>query len=164
MLARQRAHGFTLLELLLVSGLSGIILTTWIGSLSQQLVALDKRLQTARKTQQFNQLGFWLSHELERARDNGDYAWLWAENCLIYGESSGVRVQNGLLQWRGGPRLCTDSGWVSLGDPEDYQITHLSVTHAPSSDGNGYLQLSGIIEGEPVTWEYRFNGKLYFTP
>lgn len=158
----KRAHGFTLLELILVSGLSGLLLTTWVASLVPQLVALDTRLQTARKTQQFNQLGFWLSHELERARDSGDYAWHWQDSCLLYSDEGGVRLQNGLLQWRGGTRLCHQSNWISLGDNADYQITHFSIN---ASEGElGYLTLSALIEGEPVDWEYRFNGKLHFQP
>lgn len=157
-------RGFTLLELILVSGLSGVILTTWIGSLSQQMVGLDKRLQTARKTQQFHQLGFWLSQELERARDSGEYAWQWQDGCLLYSEENGVRLQNGLLQWRGGPRQCSSSGWVSLGDPEDYQVTAFSISEGVDSHGNGQLRLSAEIEGRPVEWEYRFNGQLYMVP
>lgn len=158
----RRAYGFTLIELLLVSGLSGLLLTTWVGSLTQQLVALDIRLQTARKTQQFNQLGFWLSQELERARDNGDYAWRWQEGCLLYSDEGGVRLKNGVLQWRGGTRLCHQNNWISLGDSADYQITDFNI--ATSHDEQGYLSLSALIEGEGVDWEYRFNGKLHFVP
>lgn len=158
----RRAHGFTLIELIMVSGLSGLLLTTWVSSLSQQLVALDMRLQTARKTQQFNQLGFWLSQELEHARDNGDYAWRWQSSCLLYSDEGGVRLQNGLLQWRGGTRLCHQNNWVSLSDSADYQITDFNI--AIRDGEQGYLTLSALIEGEPMEWEYRFNGKLHFLP
>lgn len=156
----RRAQGFTLLELIVVSGLSGLLLTTWAGSLAYQLSALDTRMQTARKAQQFNQLGFWLSQELERARDNGEYAWRWQKGCLLYSDESGVRLRNGLLQWRGGTRTCEQNNWVSLSDSADYQMTEFNI--AISDTEQGYLTLSALIEGQSVDWEYRFNGKLHF--
>ena len=158
----RRVQGFTLIELILVSGLSGFLLTAWIGSLTYHLVSLDNRLQTARKTQQFNQIGVWLSQELERARDNGEYAWSFHDGCLLYSEDSGVRVQNGLLQWRGGERPCYSPSWVSLSDRADFSITSFSVAH--TGEEQGYLSLSADIEGETVSWEYRFNGKLLLNP
>lgn len=158
----SRAQGFTLLELLMVSGLSGVLLSAWIGSLSYHLVSLDIRMQTARKTQQFNQLGIWLSQELERARDSGEYAWTFNHGCLLYGSEGGVRVQNGQLQWRGGDRMCQVPGWVALSDAADYLITGFNI----NDDGaeQGYLWLSADIEGTTVSWEYRFNGKLLLNP
>lgn len=161
---RVRPHGFTLLELILVSGLSGLILTIWIGSLSQQMVGLDNRLQTSRKTQQFHHLGFWLSQELERARDSGEYAWQWQEDCLLYSDEGGIRLHEGRLQWRGGNRLCHQSRWTSLSDPADYEITGFRVTQSSHAHGNGQLWLSALIEGEALEWEYRFNGQLHFIP
>ena len=158
----KKVQGFTLLELILVSGLSGFLLTAWIGSLAYHLVTLDTRLQTARKTQQFNQIGVWLSQELERARDNGEYAWSVTNTCVLYGDDGGVRVHNGVLQWRGGDRLCDFLGWVSLSDSADFSITDLTVAH--EGEERGYLSLSAEIEGETVSWEYRFNGKLLLNP
>lgn len=160
--SRRKLRGFTLLELVLVSGLSGLMLTTWLGAVSHQLVSLDKRLQTARKTQQFNQLGLWLSQELEYARDSGGYSWSWNDGCLLYNDDAGVRLQNGMLQWRGGLRRCHQVGWLNLGDPTDYEITSFSVTDG--GYGNGHLRLTALIEGAPIEWEYRFNGQLHFVP
>ena len=156
---RANARGFTLIELLVVSSLSAVMIFSWSGFTSYQLANLHKHASRARQHQQLRALGLWMSHELERARDNGAWDWVWspADGCLLYGAEGGLRIRDGRIQWRGGQRSCRDTGWVSLTDSRNLQIESFTVD---DSGAAGQLRVVAQIDGQPTTWEYRFNGPI----
>lgn len=157
-------QGFTLIELLLVSSMAGLLILSWSGLLSHQLVQLSQRASEARQQQQLRSIGFWLSHELERARDNGEWDWVWdaRRSCLLYSESNGIRLSGGRLLWRGGERDCVSAGWVSLSEADNLYLVDLAVHNGVSTNGTpgSWLQLSARINHNVSTWEYRFNGPI----
>lgn len=154
---RSDMAGFTLVELLLVSAVSGVLIVSWTGFISQQLIPLTTRSAEARQLQQLRSLGFWLSHELERARDNGDWDWVWHErqNCLLFGAETGVRFRDHRLLWRGGTRACNESGWVALTESNNLTVAGLTLEQA---ENGSWLHLSAQIDNRLVTWAYRFHG------
>lgn len=155
----QCAQGFTLIELLVVSSLSAVMILSWSGFTSYQLATLHKHANTARQQQQLRAVGLWLSHELERARDNGAWDWVWSpgDECLLYGEGGGLRMRDGRIQWRGGERGCMEPGWVSLTDSQNLQINNFVLD---ASGAQGKLRVTAHIDGQPTTWEYVFNGPI----
>lgn len=154
---RWQVAGFTLIELLLVSAVSGVLIVSWTGFISQQLVPLNARSGEARQLQQLRSVGFWLSHELERARDNGDWDWVWhaAQQCLLFGSEAGVRLRDNRLLWRGGTRACSDNGWVALTEASNVTISGFALEQTATGS---WLSLSAHIGSKVETWSYRFNG------
>lgn len=161
MLALRRGlpSGFTLIELLVVSSLSALLILSWSGFTSHQLATLHKNASTARQHQQLRSVGLWLSHELERARDNGAWDWIWdpADECLLYGAEGGLRMRQSRIQWRGGERSCIDGGWVSLTDSNNLRIESFALD---GSGARGKLRVTAEIDGQLTSWEYNFNGPI----
>ncbi|MCL5049214.1 MAG: hypothetical protein M1473_01540 [Firmicutes bacterium] len=156
MLGRQR--GLSLLELVLVMGVSSALVVGWTALVSRHFVDLDKQSQQLRAEQGLYQFGIWLSQELERARDQGDWDWHWndAEQCLLYSETGGVRLRQGQMQWRGGSRLCHQNGWVALTDADTFHITQWVVLANLSTQ----LNIEAQVGDRLMVWQYRFNGAL----
>lgn len=156
---RLYQRGFTLLELLMVSAVSAALLVSWSSFVTVNLFSMQEALHQSRQIQQFRQLGFWLSHELERSRDDGHWIWQQQGDCLLLSENTGVRVRQGQLQWRGGERDCDSSGWVSLSDAATFSITELLFEQ--QDNGADQLYMSALISGQPHQWRYVFSGKVY---
>ena len=156
---QKHTQGFTLIELLVVSSLSALMILSWSAFTSYQLATLHKHASTAREHQQLRAVGLWLSHELERARDNGSWDWLWYpdDECLLYGEEGGVRMWQSRIQWRGGLRGCQELGWVSLTDSRNLHIENFVLD---GSGAKGRLRVTAKIDGQLASWEYSFNGPI----
>lgn len=160
----KRQRGFSLIELLVVSGVSGVLLLSWVQGFSYHSLLLDRSLSQAAREQHFYQLAVWLVNELERAREQGIYEWQWDDQCLNYGsgnEAGGVRVRNGTLQWRGGERTCAEGYWLNMVDT-GVEITELRIYNTTA--GHGMLGLSAEVGTNEIIWEHRFEGALYFAP
>lgn len=154
-MAKHRQAGFTLLELMLVVGLSGFLLLAWSSALAALWSDSARATYRAQQAQHFYQFGLWLAYELERARERGVYRWQVEAECLIYGEY-GVRLQNGMMQWRPTENSCSSTGWISMYDPNGFQMQQFElIDQAPEPP---LLRLHGAYDGASWEWQYRFRG------
>lgn len=158
-MANRKEKGFTLLELMLVMGLSGFLLLAW----SSALVALwsdnARSMYRAQQAQHFYQFGLWLAYDLERARERGIYRWEMAANCILYGVD-GVRLRDGMMQWRPQDSNCKSPGWISMYDPHGFRITQFEIVDQTPQPP--LLRLGGTYDGINWQWRYRFRGPVVF--
>lgn len=152
----NRAHrGFTLLELMLVLGLSSLLLLAWSSAMAALWSDNARTTYRAQQAQHFYQFGLWVAYELERARENGHYRWQLEPGCVLYG-AHGMRLRQGMMQWRPEDRQCDESGWISMYDPNGFSIQYFElVNEAPAPP---LLRLGGEFDGVSWQWQYRFRG------
>ncbi|MGX5913399.1 PulJ/GspJ family protein [Aliidiomarina sp. Khilg15.8] len=152
---KHKQGGFTLLELVLVMGLSGFLLLAWSSAMTALWSDSARTTYRAQQAQHFFQFGLWLAYELERAREGGVYRWQVEPGCVIFGDH-GVRLQDGMMQWRPANRGCSASGWISMYDPNGFRMQQFELidqTPAPP-----LMRLSGSYEGASWEWQYQFRG------
>lgn|GEM_PF-1861050 len=152
--ARNRASGFSMLELLLASSLATITAMTGI-QLFSQVNGQVHAIQTASQAEaSFHQMGHWLWRELKHNQQPVD--WFPSSQCLTFGEQ-GVRVRNGALQWRPERASCSSSNWQSLHDISEFRIERLIWTGSEQPQGNRLLALcleATSAGPQPLHWCY----------
>lgn len=154
-MAKRKERGFTLLELMLVLGLSGFFLLAWSSALAALWGDNARSMYRAQQAQHFYQFGLWLAYDLERARENGVYRWQKAGECILYG-ADGVRLHDGMMQWRPKDSDCDGPGWISMYDPHGFRIHQFEITDETPQPP--LLRLGGSYDGVSWQWRYRFRG------
>lgn len=156
---KRKDSGFTLVELMLVLGLAGFLLLAWSSSLAALWSDSARTQYRAQQAQHFYQFGLWLAYDLERARERGVLRWHTEDGCIIYG-ADGVRLVEGMMQWRPKDIGCSGPGWVSMYDPNGFQMDHFEIIDRTPEPP--VLQLAGSYDGANWQWRYPFRGAVVF--
>lgn len=159
--AVNRVKGFSLLELMLVLLLSSTLLLAWVGLLTGVWAQANRQQQLHTQAQLFYQLAFWLARDLERAGEQGHWRWNWQPDCLLYADH-GVRMRQGLLQWRPQERGCDDSGWIALHDVNGFQLTGFALQALPQQQA--MLRLSASYDDHEWEWRYLLPAPVVLEP
>ncbi|MCH8492572.1 MAG: prepilin-type N-terminal cleavage/methylation domain-containing protein [Idiomarina sp.] len=133
---RKYGYGFSLVELSVALALSSTILLAAITAHSQLWASAWQGQQQMREEQSFYALAHWVMRDVRRVLSEAEYesaAARFANQCLLYGDH-GVRVRNGVLQWRPNQADCESLGWLALHDPQGFKVTHLKFTSLSARD------------------------------
>ena len=130
---RAQSCGFSLVELSVALALSSAILLAAITAHSQLWATAWQGQQQMRAEQSFYALAHWVMRDVRRVLGEADSESITEHQCLLYGEH-GVRVRNGVLQWRPNQADCESSGWLALHDPHGFKVTQLNLSQLGSRD------------------------------
>lgn len=160
-------RGFSLIELSLALALGSAIVFAAITAHSQLWATAWQGQQQMREEQSFYALAHWLMRDVRRVLNAPEHpaehedhavATSFANQCLLYG-AHGVRVRNGILQWRPNQATCESSGWLALHDQHGFKVTYL---HFSAINSYHYrLCVSGALRQKKQTemhWCYQFRG------
>lgn len=131
--------------------ISAVMLLAWVGLLTGVWGQANRQQQLHTQAQLFYQLAFWLARDLERAGENGHWRWHWQHNCVLYAEH-GVRLREGILQWRPQDRGCDDTGWIALHDVNGFQFSQFVIQ--PLAQQQAMLRLTADYGGHDWEWRY----------
>ena len=156
---RAQNCGFSLVELSVALALSSAILLAGITAHSQLWATAWQGQEQMRAEQSFYALAHWVMRDVRRALGETEYESASAQQCLLYGEH-GVRVRNGVLQWRPNQADCESLGWLALHDPYGFKVTHLNFAKVSAHDYQlcvtGAVKQKAQKEQSEMHWCYLF--------
>ncbi len=125
----SRQRGLTLVEVLLATGLVGLLssaVLSWHLHFQNSLQQSQLQQQTEQALQHWLH---WLWRDLQNTLALAPNNWSYdtSNQCLLYGEV-GVRVKSNNLQWRPQQATCDSPGWQALNNPQQIRIARLEIT------------------------------------
>lgn len=123
----MKQRGLTLLEVMLATGLVGLLSSAVLG---WHLYFQHSLYQQQQKNQAEQGLHHWLHWLWRDLQSNMADSWHYdaSHQCLLYGDV-GVRVKSNSLQWRPQSATCGSAGWQALSNPGRVKFTKLQVNH-----------------------------------
>lgn len=122
-------RGLTLIELLLATGLVGLLTSAVLSWHLHFQHSLYQNQQQQHIEQALHHWLHWLWRDLQNTLAAAPNNWSYdhSNQCLLYGEV-GVRVKSNNLQWRPQQAACNSSGWQALSNPQQVRIARLEVS------------------------------------
>jgi|SRR5690554_2395348 len=122
-----KEQGLTLLEIMLATGLMGLLSSA---VLSWHLHFQHSLYQQQQQRQAEQALHYWLHWLWRDLQNSSAQPWHYEamQHCLLYGDV-GVRVKSNSLQWRPQSATCSSGGWQALSNPERIKFSKLSINN-----------------------------------